>query len=847
MCKYNTKELSLYGVKIPISKELELFTNLRNIFIDKSLKNRNIFIKKYYGYKSIEEALTEVPKLAVILIDDTVEEAINYLVSNKIMDCSKDLFWDRYAENYFDYTEYYLKVLNAYQSIILKENQIKEVRDIKKSCRSRWEGGGFGLKGAIKGAITASMLNLGTDALRNIKDSVVANIDSNKINKFKNGLLNHEETLEILASGIQICSFSVFYGLISELDIRKGSRLIEFNKTSAEAKFDNTKKYIKEKKQIINFICECIQDYPYNFQYYKFLIESIGDKDGEVSKVASYFGYAYDIDNFKENYIKKIINGMSMKTDTDVEDIIKELENVSVKLNLDISDQISDAKKLLISIREEASAKLELEKALQMPEDSYGQIERKGKLVEKYAGILNEDMDGEIKRIHSKMKEEKEKENLIIKANGGDVESQIKLAKTYNNEGNKDKFFEYIEMAAKKGNALAQNYFGTNLFDYKPKEAIYWIEESAKQGLLNSQKSLANIYIQDEFKDLKRAFTWNLEAAKQGDLESMNIVGLCYKSGKGVDIDIGKSIDWLKKSADEGYLSSIWNLGNLYDSNGEYEKAFPYIYSAANKEHMYAQELLSVYYNLGRVVEKNEILSKEWMEKSAENGSGLAQSLLGMYYKNGVGCTKDINKAIYWYKKGVEQNKSIAQNDLGIIYYEGKHTIKDYNKAFELFSKASNQGNIESSYYLGSCYELGYGVDKDVEKAKEYYSIAKKGGYEKLKDLGNKKNSKCFITSAVCKSFGKSDECYELTLFRQFRDEWLINSKDGKNLVLEYYKVAPTIVDTINLQENSNEIYINIWNEYLYDCMKYIEIGKLNECKNTYIRMVEDLICKYIF
>ena len=37
----------------------------------------------------------------------------------------------------------------------------------------------------------------------------------------------------------------------------------------------------------------------------------------------------------------------------------------------------------------------------------------------------------------------------------------------------------------------------------------------------------------------------------------------------------------------------------------------------------------------------------------------------------------------------------------------------------------------------------------------------------------------CFITTAVCEFQGKADDCYELTTFRKFRDDWLAKAPGG--------------------------------------------------------------------
>ena len=107
-----------------------------------------------------------------------------------------------------------------------------------------------------------------------------------------------------------------------------------------------------------------------------------------------------------------------------------------------------------------------------------------------------------------------------------------------------------------------------------------------------------------------------------------------------------------------------------------------------------------------------------------------------------------------------------------------------------------------------------------------------------------KKN--CFITTAVCDNFGKADDCYELTMFRNFRDNWLVKQSDGKSLIDEYYEIAPKIVNKINQLTNANEIYNSIWINYLKPCLKFIENDDNQNCKALYIDMVKNLKEKFL-
>lgn len=99
----------------------------------------------------------------------------------------------------------------------------------------------------------------------------------------------------------------------------------------------------------------------------------------------------------------------------------------------------------------------------------------------------------------------------------------------------------------------------------------------------------------------------------------------------------------------------------------------------------------------------------------------------------------------------------------------------------------------------------------------------------------------CFITTAVCSYLGKPDDCEELTSFRLFRDSWLINQPDGKELIEEYYRIAPTIVRKMRESPEYESICNKIWNEYLVPCYQMILGKQFKECKSKYIEMVQYL------
>ena len=123
-------------------------------------------------------------------------------------------------------------------------------------------------------------------------------------------------------------------------------------------------------------------------------------------------------------------------------------------------------------------------------------------------------------------------------------------------------------------------------------------------------------------------------------------------------------------------------------------------------------------------------------------------------------------------------------------------------------------------------------ADDDGYEGEGYYLYGSSGG--------------CFITTAVCSTLDKGDDCAELTSFRQFRDGWLTNDDGGQALIEEYYQIAPQIVAAIDTQATSNDIYAGIWEAYLQPAFTALQASDNQSAKDIYVNMVRDLQETYL-
>ncbi len=223
---------------------------------------------------------------------------------------------------------------------------------------------------------------------------------------------------------------------------------------------------------------------------------------------------------------------------------------------------------------------------------------------------------------------------------------------------------ERLGELAEGGDAKAQYCYGLSLLlgigvKADCDEANLWIGKSAKQGFIQAQRYMANLFYEDAksfiFKGSKFACLYE-QAAKQGDGYSQNVLGILYINGIGVKADFDKGMALIKQSAEQG-------------------EAF----AQAN----YAHCLFQLEDFSGAV---------EWYKKSAKQDNWSGTYGLGFCYEFGFGVEQDYNKAIYWYRKSEKYGFSRARLALGLCYFYGKGVAKNLQKARELITRAADQG-----------------------------------------------------------------------------------------------------------------------------------------------------------
>ena len=134
----------------------------------------------------------------------------------------------------------------------------------------------------------------------------------------------------------------------------------------------------------------------------------------------------------------------------------------------------------------------------------------------------------------------------------------------------------WYEVAAKNGDAKAQNNLGTMLLDglgCEPdaKAAAYWYQMSANQGFEIAQYNLGKRYLHGSGvdKDEQAAFHWIGLAAEQGDLTAMGVLGAMFRIGCGTEPNLGRAALWHIEAAFKNDTDSIDELSSYKEKLAE--------------------------------------------------------------------------------------------------------------------------------------------------------------------------------------------------------------------------------------------------------------------------------------
>lgn len=150
------------------------------------------------------------------------------------------------------------------------------------------------------------------------------------------------------------------------------------------------------------------------------------------------------------------------------------------------------------------------------------------------------------------------------------------------------------------------------------------------------------------------AVQWYRMAAERGHVEAQFLLGLMYRTGRGVSQDLAAAAYWYQQAALAGNAWAQFSLGTMH-IRGEgvprnTHEGIRLYRLAAEQGHREAQYNLGALYYNGDGVARDYVEAEKWFSKAAANGDAASQFALGeMYSTPHTGVRLDRVRAHAWY------------------------------------------------------------------------------------------------------------------------------------------------------------------------------------------------------
>ena len=305
---------------------------------------------------------------------------------------------------------------------------------------------------------------------------------------------------------------------------------------------------------------------------------------------------------------------------------------------------------------------------------------------------------------------------------------------------NQETAVAYLQKSADMGydealKELGLQYCEDGIFETDLKKANEYFALAAEKGNTVAMVNLAISYQigREVEKNLSKALELYNRAAEAGDRYAAREAGRIYLVGEDnvIDVNYDKAIQLLHTSAEEDTESCFllaFAMNAKCDTRNGYswelaEKAFNYMYKAAQVEH--PEAMYRVAYSLmeGRGVIIDMDSAKQWFEKtlSKDHRADEIKEILNNYF-SGDDSAEKYPRYVYWH--------SIADNNPALVM--DKEPLLDEEGGMiplAVLKGAAKCGEVNASSLLGIIL-----LNEEPEKAKKYIMSVIKRGYHDIAD-----------------------------------------------------------------------------------------------------------------
>lgn len=258
--------------------------------------------EKYLKTNDLSEVVSNIIPYGELKLKNAIELMIKDLYLSGI-NISAAQFKSEYSYRYdFDYMDKCKEVHAAYQRIMAYQDELQENEAARRASRGKWVGGGFGLKGAIKGSMDAAILNAGSGILHSFGDASRAKDIRDTI---KDELISKQKKPYIrlkVCYSLKECVINAFWAYANILKEHRIIIIPQLDAGEAHTIYENAEKFGKNDKDFyVKELIKCIQNDPGNRRYYDSLIPFLVEyPNHELHKYIQFWNVDFLYPNYEE-------------------------------------------------------------------------------------------------------------------------------------------------------------------------------------------------------------------------------------------------------------------------------------------------------------------------------------------------------------------------------------------------------------------------------------------------------------------------------------------------------------------------------------------------------------------
>lgn len=280
------------------------------------------------NFKSIDDVHEKCTVIMMSLLEPVVEVAIQDLIEYKVYDVDINQF-EAYFSDHFTWDNDFAVIDEKYLSIVMKAEELDAYRTERRQSRGQWVGGGFGIEGAVKGAMKAGALNIATGAMHGTFNLMAKGVNAVGDAMKKSALYDDPETKSHLTAAVYKVILNTHFALINAINEEKPTTISGFvskeDASKAKRLLENVSKGRIPQELIKSQLIQINVLNPYEYGFYTYWINEYGDKYGELESIESHFGIAVSSE-FKKDLISVRKATLDLSTPESCETSLIDLE-----------------------------------------------------------------------------------------------------------------------------------------------------------------------------------------------------------------------------------------------------------------------------------------------------------------------------------------------------------------------------------------------------------------------------------------------------------------------------------------------------------------------------------------